>query len=394
LRAACGQHKPGATAARGYFRAALVAAACAITLLLLPNRAVAQVTPADSAGVLVGVAARLQAEGRTELAQTLLRLVRERFPNTPAADDAARILAEMQRTIADRSGVTELMVFGTTYGAALGVAVPVAVQSDEPEAYGLGLIVGGPLGFLASRAYARSRSLSEGQASAIISGAMWGTWQAFGWGEVFDLGEEEECFEPQPGQTFCSETGAEAHEIVKTMVVGSLVGLGVGGLLSQKNISNGTAATVNFGALWGTWFGAALGILSDQENDAMFTSVLLGGNAGLVAGAIGNSKWRLSESRARLISIAGVAGGLAGLGLLLVLSPEDSDNTAVLVPLSGSILGLALGTHWTRHMDRDAMIDVQRGRLGFELPSIQLALLEQGRRRVAGVRLNLIQARF
>ena len=360
----------------------------------MPNRANAQVTPADSAGVLVGVATRLHAEGRTELAQTLLRLVRERYPATPAAAEAARMLDELQRNIADRSGDTELIVFGTTYGAALGVAVPVAAQSDEPEAYGLGLIVGGPLGFLASRAYARSRSLSEGQASAIISGALWGTWQAYGWSEVLDLFEEEECFQPQPGQVFCSVTGAEAHEVVKTMMLGSLVGLGVGGVLSQKNISNGTAATVNFGALWGTWFGAALGILADQDDDALLTAVLLGGNAGLVGGAIGNSHWRLSESRARLISIAGVAGGLAGLGLLLVLNPDDADNTAVLVPLGGSMLGLALGTHWTRHMDRDAMIDVQRGRLGFALPSIQPVLLEQGRRRVAGVRLNLVQARF
>jgi hypothetical protein len=360
----------------------------------LPNRAAAQVTPADSAGVLVGVAARLQAEGRAELAMTLLRLVRERYPNTPAAAEAARILAGLERTRSDRSGDTELMVFGTTYGAALGIAVPIAVRSNEPEAYGLGLIIGGPLGFLASRAYARGRSLSEGQASAIISGALWGTWQAFGWSEVLDIGESEECFEPEPGNEFCSKIGPEAHEVVKTLVAGSLIGLGAGALLSQKSISNGTAATVNFGALWGTWFGAALGILTDQTDDAMFTSVLLGGNAGLVAGALGNTRWRLSESRARLISIAGVAGGLAGLGLLLVLQPENADNTAVLVPLTGSIAGLGLGAYWTRHMARDAMIDVKSGRLGFELPSIQPTFLEQGRRRIPAVRLNLIQARF
>jgi hypothetical protein len=89
-----------------------------------------------------------------------------------------------------------------------------------------------------------------------------------------------------------------------------------------------------------------------------------------------------------------VAGGLAGRGEPLVLSPDDADNSAVLVPLGGSLLGIGLGAHWTRHMDRDAMIDVERGRLGFELPSLQPTLLEQGRRRVPGVRLNLVQARF
>lgn len=342
------------------------------------------------------MATRLQAEGRVQLATTLLQLVQERYPNTAAAAEAGRLLAGLRRDVADRSGATELMVFGTTYGAALGVAVPIALRLDDPEAFGLGLIVGGPVGFLASRAYARGRSLSEGQASAIISGALWGAWQAFGWGEVLDLGEDEVCYpDPAlPGTEYCYQEGPEGHDVVKTMVAGSLLGLGVGTVLSQKNITAGTAATVNFGALWGSWFGAALGILGEQEDDAMFTSVLLGGNAGLLAGAIGNSKWRLSESRARLISIAGVAGGLAGAGLLLVLQPDDADNSAVLVPLAGSIAGLALGARWTRHMDRDAMIDVGRGRLGFELPSVHPTLLDDGRRRVPAVRLNLIQARF
>ena len=52
---------------------------------------------------------------------------------------------------------------------------------------------------------------------------------------------------------------------MRTMIAGSVVGLGVGALLSKKNITPGTAATVNFGALWGSWFGIATAILADQE---------------------------------------------------------------------------------------------------------------------------------
>jgi len=66
---------------------------------------------------------RLQAEGRAQLATTLLQLVQERYPNTPAAAEAARLLAEVRRNVSDRSGDTELMVFGTTYGAALAEAL-------------------------------------------------------------------------------------------------------------------------------------------------------------------------------------------------------------------------------------------------------------------------------
>lgn len=320
--------------------------------------------------------------------------MRERYPNTPAAAQAERLLAALQRAVSDDSGRTELIVFGTTYGALLGIGVPIAAQADDAEAFGLGLLVGAPAGFLASRAYARSRPLSQGQASAIISGASWGAWQAWGWSEVFDWGRSEFCNPPEFGGE-CFEGDPEGHSVVKTLIAGSVVGIGVGTMLSQKNITRGTAATVNLGALWGTWFGTALGILADQNNDALLTTVLLGGNAGMLAGAIGNSKWRLSEPRARLISIAGLGGGLAGLGLLLIFQPDDADNSAVLVPLGGSIAGLALGTHWTRHMQREAAIDVGQRRLGWQLPSVQPALIAAAAgRRVPALRVNLLQARF
>lgn len=330
-----------------------------------------------------------------QLARTLLQLVRDRYPNTPAAAEAARLLGLLQQKTTDTSGRTELMVFGTTYGAALGVALPVALDSESAEGYGLGLIVGAPAGFLASRAYARSRPLSEGQASAIISGAMWGTWQAFGWMEALDIGQDETCYPGLPGDPeFCSESGPDAPAVVSMMIAGSLVGMGAGTALSQKNITNGTAATVNFGAMWGSWVGLALGILSDQQDDALLTTALLGGNAGLLAGALGNSRWRLSESRARLISIAGVAGGLAGMGTLLVVLPNDAGNEAVLFPLLGSIGGLALGAYWTRNFDRDASIDRPRRRLGFELPSAHPVLLDLGPKRVPALGITLVQARF
>ena len=359
------------------------------------TRAEAQVTPADSAGVLVSVATQLQAQGRVQLARTLLQLTRERYPDTPAAAEAARLLGLLQQNTRDESGRTELMVFGTTYGAALGVGIPIAFDDDSPEAFGVGLLLGAPAGFLLSRAYARSRPLSEGQASAIISGTLWGAWQSFGWMEVLDIAQHETCYAGLPGDPeFCSESGPEANEVVSMMIAGSLVGMGVGTALSKKNITNGTAATVNFGALWGSWFGLALGILADQEDDALLTTALLGGNAGLLGGALGNTRWRLSESRARLISIAGVAGGLAGLGVLLIAQPNDPGNEAVLVPLVGSIGGLALGAHWTRNLDRDAMIDLKTGRFGFELPAIHPILVDQGRKRVPAIGLTLIQARF
>lgn len=329
-----------------------------------------------------------------QLARQLLQLVRDRYPNTPAAADAIRILAEIDRDPRENSGRTELIVFGTTYGAALGVALPEALQADAPEAFGVGLLLGAPIGFFASRAYARSRSLSEGQASAVISGASWGAWQAFGWRDVLGIGNREICT-TFPEGTQCFEEGAPGHVIMKTMIAGSLVGLGVGAVLSQKNISRGTAATVNFGALWGTWFGVALGILANQDDSdhGLLSAALVGGNVGLLTGAVGSRTWQLSEPRARLISISGVGGLLAGMGLIFIMQPGD-ENAAVLIPLTTSIAGLALGARWTRHMEREAVVDIKRKHLGFELPSVQPMLLDRGRDRVPAMGINLIQARF
>jgi hypothetical protein len=378
-------------------RVAAAAITCAVVAAAAPPRVHAQVTPADSAAVIVGVATRLEAEGRIDLARQMLQLVRDRYANTPAAAEAIRLLDQMQRMRKDESGRTELLVFGTTYGAALGIALPVAANSESAEAFGLGLLLGAPAGFLASRAYARSRSLSEGQASAIISGALWGAWQAFGWREVSGIGDGEECFQIDPSLPVeCFPTDPDADVMAQTMIAGSVVGLGVGAMLSKKNISQGTAATVNFGALWGTWFGTALAILFSQDDSehGVLTAALLGGNGGLLTGAINNRNWQLSESRARLISIAGVAGLLAGFGVLLIAQPSDLDNTAVILPLGGSIVGLALGATWTRNMPREAMLDSGASRLSFELPTVRPVILEKGRDRIPAIGINLIQARF
>jgi hypothetical protein len=100
-------------------------------------------------------------------------------------------------------------VFATLYGLWLGVAVPTALGADDGEAYGAGLLVGGPLGLFSARAVTRSRSLTEGQVRAISWGGIWGTWQGFGVAEVLDIGEDVIC-DPRarPGQLGGLERGS------------------------------------------------------------------------------------------------------------------------------------------------------------------------------------------
>jgi len=140
-------------------------------------------------------------------------------------------------------------------------------------------------------------------------------------------------------------------DIFKAFVVGGLAGTVTGALLARKPIPSGVATAVNFGAFWGSWFGLAGGVLANLEGDRLLTSTLLAGDAGLLATATMAQGWDMSLNRARLISIAGVLGGLVGAGLDLMIQP-DNEKVAMGIPLAGSIIGLAVGANLTSGTDR------------------------------------------
>lgn len=367
-------------------RGLALATLCVALLGGVPAQAAAQETRADTAAVLLRVAERLEAEGRSALAGALLQAILERYGDTPAAEAARRRAAE-RRAAAEvtGSGRGELMVWGTLYGLLLGAAVPAAAGTDEPEVYGAGLLLGGPAGFLAARTYAR-RGLSEGQARAVTFGGTWGTWQGVGWREVLDIGESSK-------STF------------RAMVLGGLTGIGVGAALARdRPITAGTATAVSFGALWGTWYGLVMAVLADvEDDDQLLTASLVGGNLGLVATALVAPGWNASRQRVRLVNVAGVAGLAAGYGLLLLLQPDD-DRVAILVPAVTSAAGLFAGAAWTRNHDRgagpdggggEALLEWSGGRwtAGEPLP-VPVLLEAGGGRRAPGIRLDLLSLRF
>jgi hypothetical protein len=353
------------------YRAGRVALLLAAPLLFSPLQGEAQTTRADSAAILLRVAEDFQEEGRTAVAEALFHYISERFGDTWAGSQAMAALRTLPEEGRARSSQVELMVWATTYGAWLGIAIPGAFAADGPEAYGAGLLLGAPLGFLGGRALARSRSLSEGQVRAITFGSLWGTWMGFGIMEVLDWGERDE---------ICYDWGCEGggdrdgSDVFKSFVVGGLAGTLTGSMLARKPISRGVATTANFGALWGSWFGVAGGILADLEGDPLLTSTLIGGNAGLLGAALAAPGWNMSRNRARLISIAGVIGGLAGAGLDLMIQP-DGEKVAVGIPLAASIVGLAVGAGLTSQMDQRGAESLSGGDDDGESPGSSNSLL-------------------
>jgi len=392
------------TALRGLFLLGALAAAS----FCVPAGGVAQQTSADTAAILLEAADSLEAEGRTGAAAELRAYLLRRYPGTAAAAEVQRRMAVAPAPI-DRSGRIELLVWSTLYGLWLGAAVPAALEADDPEAYGLGVLAGGPAGFFLSKAYTERRPMGEGNARAITLGGSWGTWQGYGWREVLDLGTREECFITVQGQEQCFETDADASTVIAAMIAGGLAGLVAGTAISARGpIAPGTATLANFGALWGSGFATAAGVFLDVEDDPLLATALIGGNAGLLGGALLGRARPMSRGRARLINIAGVVGLLAGVGIdLLLLNESDNEKLLVAVPTATSVLGLLYGAHWTRDYDRNqrrrfegpgggALLELHDGRLAFDVPTPVPALLQKrsGRGREAGARIELLRLRF
>ena len=241
-------------------------------------------------------------------------------------------------------GEVELKVWTTTYGLWQGIAIPLAAGVDEPEAYGFGLLVGGPVGFLLGREMTRSRPRSLGQARAITWGGTWGAIQGWGWARVFDLGSDDYAYGGN-GRYGDDETVEAA---VASMIVGGALGIGGGLALARREITPGAATSGMLGSLWGMWFGFSTAWLVDiEEEDGLMAAAMLVGNAGLVAGALAGSRVPLSRGRARMISLGGLVGAFGGAGITLIAQP-DSDKAAVGTILAGSIAGLVVGAAGTR----------------------------------------------
>ncbi len=382
---------------------------CAAVFSVQPLQA--QVSRTDSAAVLLEATRRLELEGETSAARELLDLIVRHFPGTQAAVEAEEMLSVSQATETDRSGRASLIAFSTLYGAWLGVAVPAALGANEPEPFGAGLLVGAPLGFFGSKAFVGKFPMSSGQATLTGFGARWGTWQGIGWREVFNIGTrtQETCY-PNDGCYTWEEESEEAP--FTAAIVGGVTGLISTAIIAQKiNPAHGSATMVEHGAWWGVWYGLAGGIVANaDEDDATLTWALVGGNVGLVASALATRTWKMGAGRTRIISAAGLAGGVVGLGLDLVMDVDD-EETAVLIPAITSVLGLVAGGFMTQGFDSGTpspdersiigpgLINVHSGNwhLGFPAPQ-PTAIVRPSRRSGTtssiGMKFSLFSAKF
>jgi hypothetical protein len=357
----------------------------------------------DSAAVWLDAARQLRESGQPGAAEALLELLLRRFAGTVAAGDAARQLELVQaQPEPERPGRVELLVFSTTYGLWLGVALPVIGKADQPEIYGLGIMLGAPTGFLAAHEYLKGHPLTEGQARAITFGGSWGSWQGFGWTEVLDPGAAQYC----DGLGCTGDTSPSAEALVAGTVLGGLAGIVTGAVMARRPITPGVATAVSFGGLWGTWYGGVLGVLLDLEGDDLLAATLVGGDAGLLAMGLLAPRWKVSRNQARLVNLGGLVGLLAGLGLDLIFQP-DGRKAAMLIPAATSTAGLLVAAASVRPAaDRGSggagsppsgggsLLEYRAGQwqAGMPVPGLKLEREREGTR--AALYLPVLQASF
>lgn len=356
-------------------RRLVVAALAALFALAAPRAAPAQATRADSAAMLLDAARRLEAQGQRAASQAVLAQLLERWADTPAGMEAARMIAQRPAPT-EGSGRFRLLAWSTIYGAWLGIAVPAMAGAESSTPYGVGLLLGGPAGLVLANAYARAVRPTAGQTDAIIFGSQWGSWQGLGWllATTSDVGDRTP---------------------FTALVLGGVGGLVAGHVVaSSLHPTAGQTSFVSHAADWGTWYGIVAAVLTDAEEDAALGTILVAGDVGLLAGALGAPR-DVSAGRVWLTSAIGIAGAAAGFGIDLLVKP-DEDKIILLIPALTSAVGLVYGWHVTDDLDlrrrpagapgsagAGALLRLENGRVRLGAPDVLPTLVKvaQGPRR-------------
>ena len=192
------------------------------------------------------------------------------------------------------------------------------------------------------------------------------------------------------------------------MIVGGLAGIVTGAIIARNPVRSGVSSAAQGGSTWGSIYGAMIaGMFEPDDGDSVLVTSLIAGNIGLITGGLLGSRYGLSRERVRVINLGALVGGVAGLGVDLLVQPDD-EQVALGIPLAFSIAGLAIAAQATRDSDlapgqggdgANALFSYDDGslNLGVPLPLPTFMPAEDSNRRTVwrpGVTLNLLRARF
>ena len=150
---------------------------------------------------------------------------------------------------------------------------------------------------------------------------------------------------------------SEDERVVSSIALGgAAVGAGTAAwVLGAYDVSDGDAALVNTGLLWGSVSGVLFTQVFSGGDRTELALTAAGTNLGLLTGAVMARRYDLSRRRVIYIDLAGAAGLVAGLavqnGLQSSGEGANSDESRSHFTLAGMAIGLGLGVFLTRDYD-------------------------------------------
>jgi hypothetical protein len=231
------------------------------------------------------------------------------------------------------------IVVGQALGGLVDGAALCALSDCSPRTVPLTLALGAAAG-VAEGALVFPHGITEGEASAVNSGTLWGLSTGLMLYGVVDPHEGEDDFGTQL-----------AGYVLAGSLVGTGAGLAVAALLSP---TAGHVALADAGYLWagvltGVWLGAA-----EVPSTTGFALELAATNlGGAVVGCLGRDL-SISQGRVLLIDAGGLVGGLVGLAAAYASSESVSGGLYAASTSAGLIAGLATATWLTRDFDAPA----------------------------------------
>lgn len=246
----------------------------------------------------------------------------------------------------DTSGRAEALIFATGYGFYEGIALAILLDdydvmpgsSADQFALSTGLVLGTTAGsYLLADWVIDEYGVNKAQARMVNSSLFWALLN----GAVLSVGAD-----------------FDSEEALWTSLVSGWTGQGLGILLAANvDRTPGQVGLMNTVATWtGAETALIMGAFEIDADTGYFTVPALMADLGLLAGSWIASRVRISDSRARMLDLGALAGGLGGpAALFMIWGPEDNLQNWYLGAVAVGIpAGIAIAWHLTRDWDDDA----------------------------------------
>jgi hypothetical protein len=277
----------------------------------------------------IAEARALAASGAASWAETVTRLCVEILRAHPGP--AARVILPHH----ERDGRGTLVIASTIYGIWAGVAVDVLASINSARTAIIPPLLGMGAGLALSLGLTSDRPVSAGQAWSIVTGFEYGSFNGALWAGSFDLSSQQ--------------------------VVGTALGTGLAAGAAGIVVANlvvptqGDVEVVRSGLLWGTAAGM-LGVLAVDSNVSSTTFLKVSAvsmDLGFIAGLAVASSFPISRNRDLIIDAGTLGGGVAGLGIaVLVMGTNGSGRAVAAGGLAGMLTGMLATIFLTRDMDK------------------------------------------